>query len=594
MLKGIYFPVEVWYLIAENLHAEDWINLRATNSQLYLIFSANELWKPLVIETWYKYTHHQDTVKDQYWLGLYYKHVNADRVLRNKLHSLENLQHQPGSQVWNVLSPVFEDPDLYVPELVRLSQHLNTSYLKNGAYHKADFDNLLTSRLNNLRCIYLASSVLRAIRLCKMFQYEFDYFRRETDNENFETLEDMLMHFSYIDPFFYEFYEYRERTLKSVEKAYRELELDNTVSNTAKVKQLASLLQEQLYRNSMAKTPFQTEQTRYRFCEDFCLLRVYAGDVIGAPECIHAIMHKLCDTVDIPVRVNKANFIVEDPTVRGGTSHFIIYSYKTVQINIDEILNTSSPSIVNIYRSYITCKELKLHVASLFFEAFSLNPRIPSTIHPQALNDDELHVSALGDRIQGQILGFYCADDFSVRIFTRFWSIRMRNWNTRPRIFDTGLVSVFFLSNQIAFLSIGLITVSSKYQELAMLYEDLKDMISKQSGRCISMDMAHGDANKFTENRYESFEAGQLVLHRGIQPLLVLGFDSSEKPESCRCMKLTGGIFISLPRNLVPFCYDSSEFDAAVKQFAIYDELGAYFTKFDEKTKRFILINNES
>ncbi|KAG7728911.1 hypothetical protein KL948_003948 [Ogataea haglerorum] len=573
-------PTETWWLVASSLDDVDCLNLRATSKYLCDIFSANSIWKPRVLRNWYRYTESPDSEIKRFWFNKYIEHSRYDRWLRSLIQDLISGTEKTKSEIWEEVSYVFRNSQLFVPELLRLSKHFDSSFLREGKYHKEDFVRQMHRRLHDLSTVYYASQLLEAIRLCKVLNFGY---RTICKGEYPRCLEEMFYELAYIDPYAFEFYDYRKHVLNRVLREYNGLQLDAGVSNTNKVKVLASILQKVLQLQSLAHSPIVDYWSQLSL-EDCFLFRIYGGDAVGKTELIHSIMERLCHELGIPVRINNLNLVVQDPTIRGGTSHFMIESYKTTQINIAEIHDLPQPSLMlNQYVSHVEPRKMIGNIAASFFCQYPMERRNPSAYsHPKVV-DDQLVVERPGDRLLGQIIGFYGTDKETINVLHKFWIMLV---HLETQNLEEDLQSIFVSlvqSNRLAFLGIGVACLTSTMEGIESTHLKLKKAFMNGTLSFNVNEVKRDDQLPFPKGSYSQFEDGQIVVDRRGELLIIIGFKEYHNQRYCQCFTNTGQTVIVHEKNLT---VSNSRVDAS--QFALFDNVGLYFRKFDFRSGKFV------
>ncbi|KAG7934621.1 uncharacterized protein OGAPODRAFT_15180 [Ogataea polymorpha] len=570
----------MWWLVASFLHDLDCLNLRATSKYLNVTFSANPLWKPRVLRKWYRFCESPNAETTRFWFNKYVEHSQYDRWLRGLIADLISGTEKTKSEIWEDVSYVFRNPQLFVPELLRMMKHFDSSFLRNGKYHKEDFVRQMDRRLHDLSTVYYASQLLEAIRLCKILNFGY---RTICKSQYPQCLEDMFCEFAYVDPYVYDFYPYRKQVLGRVLREYNGLHLDSGLSNTNKVKLLASILQKALRLQSLPHSLTGDYYSQLTL-EDCCLFRIYGGDAVGKTELIHSIMEKLCHELGIPARLNNLNLVVDDSTTRSGTSHFIIESYKTTQINIPDIRNMPRPSLMlNQYVSHVDPPKLIKNIAASFFCQYPMERRDRSDyMHPKVL-DDQLFVERPDNRLQGQIIGFYGTDKDTINILHKFWTMLMQ---LETQNLEADLESTFLSlvqSSRLAFLGIGVACLTSTMEGIQSIHSKLKNAFMNGIISFNVNEVKRDDQLPFPKGSYSQFEDGQMVVDRRGEPMIIIGFKEYHKQLYCQCFTNTGQTVIVHEKNLG---ISNSKVDAS--QFALFDNLGLYFRDFDFRSGKFI------
>ncbi|KAG7838444.1 hypothetical protein KL943_000520 [Ogataea angusta] len=580
MCQDIQLPPETWWLVASYLDDVDCLSLRATSKYLYDTFSANLFWRPRVVSNWYRYSESPDSEVERFWFDKYIEHSRYDRWLRNLIWGLISGTEMTKSEIWEDVSYIFQNPQLFVPELLRITKHFDSSFLREGRYLQEDFLRQMDRRLHDLSTVYYASQLLEAIRLCKVLDFGY---RTICKREYPQCLEEMFGELAYIDPYVYEFYGYRTQVLSRVLHEYNGLQLDDGVSNTNKVKILASILQRVLRLQSLPHS-LTGDYCSQVSLEDCCLFRIYGGDAVGKTELIHSIMEKLCHELGIPVRINHLNLVVEDSTIRGGTSHFMIESYKTTQINMAEIHDLPQPSLMlHQYVSQVDPQKFIENIATSFFCQYPTERRDRSAyMHPKSM-DGQLVVERPGDRLQGQIIGFYGTDKETINVLHKFWTMLI---HFETENLEEDLQSIFVSlvqSSRLAFLGIGVAYLTSSMEGIKGIHSKLKKAFMKGTLSFNVNEVKRDDQLPFPKGSFSQFKDGQMVVDRRGEPMIIIGFKNYHKQVYCQCFTNTGQTVIVHEKNLA---FSNSMVDAS--QFALFDDLGLYFRKFDFRLGKFV------
>lgn len=280
------FPVEVWYLICNRLNVVDILSLIRCNQKLSWLLRSDPIWRNIVKKRWYQ---------DIFWPGiermmpkeLYYKVYLFRSMKDSKLRSQIQRMIKLGYNYDWIIQIFNEGPWMYIPELLRLRNH---SFIWHSGRKRV---NILRERLDNLKTVYIASSVLQSIQFYLCFNSLTKVFAL---NELPSSRESFLMEFGSFDPEYFELLTNRSNVItRIVNSSKREIDTIPGCSRLRKVLIVISYLRKLISPNYITTNPS---------IEDMMVLRNYLSGSHWQTPVLNAIVQKICLALNIHIRIN--------------------------------------------------------------------------------------------------------------------------------------------------------------------------------------------------------------------------------------------------------------------------------------------------
>ncbi|ODV87061.1 hypothetical protein CANARDRAFT_84826 [[Candida] arabinofermentans NRRL YB-2248] len=210
--KIVDFPVELWCKIEKHLSSKDMISLMQVSRGLRNILASDEIWERRATKHWFNMGEVECPGCNSY-LERYMYRSKADSRLRSMVQQL--IDSEVKEEVDHCLEIIFKTSSLYIPELVRLTRHLDESYKTENSkfYTWGAKKRNLEDRIQNLPEIATASKLLEGIR----WQMIIDSIKSK---ENLD-LDGFMWTLTLLDPHYFEFMNQYPQVLKRIISSYK-------------------------------------------------------------------------------------------------------------------------------------------------------------------------------------------------------------------------------------------------------------------------------------------------------------------------------------------------------------------------------------
>lgn len=293
MMFNSNLNLQVWLHISKYLEFQDLLNLRLVDKELFIICGSDFIWKNIVFNRWY--------LNDLKLNGSIPININYYQYFKSRFN--EDLEIKTLLKDLNLLGEPLN--------LLKLAYEIvneNTKYVTALKELKNDED---------LSVRYLSGSILNSIRMRNVL----NYFKLGVDH--FKTdLEDFFLNMSQLDNSFDHLLYFRTKFYDEIFLiiSYSNIVSSNTLTNTEKVIFIITKIQKYL----QSKTDYRIDKN-FRSdimpsSEDYSILRVYAGEVIGVPEIRYSIIEKVCKYFSLNLKVTNSFIIVEDNSYEDNIS----------------------------------------------------------------------------------------------------------------------------------------------------------------------------------------------------------------------------------------------------------------------------------
>lgn len=641
------FPLEIWSIIGQSLEPKDIYHLLLCSRSLYKKLSSDLIWKKKVIGTWHFLDKHLNSqeknlqnifnintdLNNLYFRDYSYRKAKDNGMLRffRVVEQNEKISRRPTEiQKLSNTKPVdnleyiryiVSNEQLFYPQLMKSQRHFNKSFaieFKNPTTHsytdgflKKDKDNNLKDRIDNLKEVYLSSKLLESIRYKHVFKIIIDVLTGRTEHL---TAEKLLLELSYFDANFYEFLPYRNEIVSKTIAAFNKIEFTPDTCITEKIVHVATILFKLLKKVTGPLNPTYTEQDSLMF-EDYLILRCYGGDCQGAPSVLNAIIQHICRLLSMDgIILNNQCLIINDPSYDHNKSFIFIDRFQITVKSYREMPNFLTTLDINSTRFKNAELNMLLDdwLMSLSIrESYRTNTR---SMHPRPLNESDYipqrassqvtpsnpfiylsRTNSSSDQLwfQSQVLGTSKSSVFDKRLIKSFTGLIEEYKDTET--FSQWSVEQFVLllkskSVSLSLMLLDLINESSERVDIdfGRLTHAIRSLVSTTNNGFEETYITN-NTTIIRDNLHKRLKIGEIVLSDRINTLAVLiGFTiSANVPEELFAVlySIDKEFYIS---NLNSIQRSFSLTNDTILSFAEFDELGAYFTRYDWRNQRFV------
>lgn len=644
------FPLEIWSIIGQFLEPYDIYHLLLCNKSLYEKVSSDLIWKEKVIETWHfldKHLYPQEKnlqnnfkvnrdlnnlyfkdysyrkAKDSSLLRLFRQVERNERISRS-LTEIQKLSNTKVKDNLEYIRYVVSNEQLFYPQLMKSQRHFNKSFaieFKNPTTHsftdgflKKDKDNNLKDRIDNLKDVYLSSKLLESIRYKHVFKIIIDVLISATEHL---TSEKLLFELSYFDANFYEFLPYRNEIISKTIAAFKKIEFNADTCITEKIVHVATILFKLLKKVTGPLNSNYAEQDSLMF-EDYLILRCYGGDCQGAPSVLNAIIQHICHLLNMEgITLNNQCLIINDPSYEYNKSFIFIDRFKITVKSYREMPNFLTTLDIDSVR--FKNAELNMLLDDWLMslnirESYGSNSR---SMHPRPLGESDFEDSNIlqptstqitpsnpfiylsrtnssSDQLwfQSQILGTSKSSTFDKRLIKSFTGLIEEYKDTETLSQWSVEQFVLLLKGKSVPLSLMLLDLINESSErvgidFGRLTHAIRNLISTTNG--FEETYITNNTKIIRDNIFKKFKIGEIVLSDRINTLAVLiGFTTSPNdPEDLFAVlySIDKEFYIS---NLNSIHEATNLPNDTILSFAEFDELGAYFNRYDWRHQRFV------
>lgn len=585
--KYSQISVEIWQLICINLSSNDICHLMECSKQLNDTLKSDVIWSHRVINRWYGPIYYtiggiENRIPVDHFFEVYKEHYRNDRAIDRAVLQISEMQENESGQCHKQgLVSIIEKliggkPENVVPELLNIRHHLTFESLYSKSKFIKDRRNALVYKLEHLNQVFVASAFLEAIQcrivldlLCNLY-----YFDKEPAN-----IELCLLQFSAVDPHFFELClarnHAREHTLLKLRKDQGLLEQSSfdiiksiikefrsTVSDMGGNKVLTGL-------HTGGKIYFENALMDRAYSDESMSVEVDSEVLYNIPNNI-AIVKSFCDELGVDVRVN--SMLIECLNAQGNRFGVIpLDRAVSVDINIlpDRVRNFEDGN-----RSYCTYA-----IENLLGISKSSGIR-----HSRLSRKEDINATQADSR--AIIYNEFVRD--SIRTFTR---LCIKAFEHKLDIETSKDLIDFASDHRYPILLIMLKNYMKKFKgtpthlqimeeiETKLLeYEDTH--FDKENG----LQFGYSDENSRKLQTASELQVGEIVFSPKAEAAIIIAIHMDPRTYFC----LTAGNYLVI--------FSEHELrrknfnDEVVYQFADYDDLGAFFKRFDWTARRFVRI----
>ncbi|VEU24323.1 DEKNAAC105611 [Brettanomyces naardenensis] len=588
-------PVEVWGLITKDLETSDVVNLMAGNRRLYSILQSDVIWKDIVEERWYKdILPVQKPLRspDKECYSIFQTRSRIDRELNILIDSIVSKNRVPlkGEVKRALVSRIerifYSDSYLFIPELLRIRNHLSIKSLNAGkGYLWKDKEANLRARLNDARRVYIASVFLEALQFESLFRLFTQVFLKGRAPSSVEAF---LTEFNLIDPNYFELAPLRQETIYRTIEIYHEnaKSFESIGSTLRKIVTIIGYLFRAIAETSMKypqRLPPLESESHIGSIEDTLILRNYCGDSSMQPFNVNAMVQEVCSRLGFHVRINALCIEAKNDD---GKTFIIIAGGPHITIRSPEEL----PDRFSVFEGTTAyCRFILETMYGSSFDRTVYGTR--GILHPERsfaydkYAEVNTAVSHRGTGIGRQILGTSFVRDSSQTIVQRLLSFIMNGCTAE------GLTKLIDVVDR---KRLPIFTIMLKY--IIRVFdgrESLKRIVNGKLKGITSIDFdvdvraAFGADydRKYWENKIPNgLHVGDVVFNCNHRPGIIVAYRMRDQSPTCLCLMTNGFLQINLVEELEVGEFD----DDVVLAFAEYDQLGAFFSGFDWKKRRFV------
>lgn len=582
--KYTHVSVEIWQLICRDLHPKDIYNLMKCSKRLYHILRSDLVWKNRVINRWYGpiYTimgGPKDKIPVDNFFLAHEKLSKNDRNIDVIVQSISRMQtslinqYDKESLISCIEEVIGQKPEMMIPELLDLRHHLTFKSFTSGLEFMSIRRNALKYRLEHMRQVFVASALLEAIQ-CKIvldLLSDLYYFEQIP-----ESIEWSLLQFSAIDPHFFELclarHHVREKVLQRLRNIYGPFEKSTFDVIQTIITTFQSILREIRGTNNILDSHTGEKQ----YFEDALMDRAYnnrgmpneedIGSLHSIPNYI-AIIKSLCDELKIKLRIN--SMLIECRNMKGKTIGVIPLD-PVVPIDV----NNLPEGVANFQtdnKSYCTYAIESLlgidQSRGIRHSILSSNEDIIATkaIHNATIYNEfvrnslcnfiNLYIQTLEHQLDPKFTQelVQCAASHRHPALLIMLKIQMKRFKDSP-----------WYPQVIEDIDRKLLEVESFYfseeRESSHDYSDERARICKKSSM---------------------LDVGEIVFTNRGEAVIITAVGY---PVTYFCLTAANYLVIFSEHELQRKCFK----DEVVYQFADYDDLGAFFKRFDWETRRFV------
>ncbi|OWB84609.1 hypothetical protein B5S33_g3258 [[Candida] boidinii] len=551
----------------------------------------------------------------------FFRVVEQNEKISRRPTEIQKLSNTKPVDNLDYIRYIVSNEQLFYPQLMKSQRHFNKSFaieFKNPTTHsytdgflKKDKDNNLKDRIDNLKEVYLSSKLLESIRYKHVFKIIIDVLTGRTEHL---TAEKLLLELSYFDANFYEFLPYRNEIVSKTIAAFNKIEFTPDTCITEKIVHVATILFKLLKKVTGPLNPNYTEQDSLMF-EDYLILRCYGGDCQGAPSVLNAIIQHICRLLSMDgIILNNQCLIINDPSYDHNKSFIFIDRFQITVKSYREMPNFLTTLDINSTRFKNAELNMLLDdwLMSLSIrESYRTNTR---SMHPRPLNESDYipqrassqitpsnpfiylsRTNSSSDQLwfQSQVLGTSKSSVFDKRLIKSFTGLIEEYKDTET--FSQWSVEQFVLllkskSVSLSLMLLDLINESSERVDIdfGRLTHAIRNLVSTTNNGFEETYITN-NTTIIRDNLHKRLKIGEIVLSDRINTLAVLiGFTiSPNDPEELFAVlySIDKEFYIS---NLNSIQRSFSLTNDTILSFAEFDELGAYFTRYDWRNQRFV------
>ncbi|GMF01686.1 unnamed protein product [[Candida] boidinii] len=349
--------------------------------------------------------------------------------------------------------------------------------------------------------------------------------------------------------------------------------------------------------------------------EDYLILRCYGGDCQGAPSVLNAIIQHICRLLSMDgIILNNQCLIINDPSYDHNKSFIFIDRFQITVKSYREMPNFLTTLDINSTRFKNAELNMLLDdwLMSLSIrESYRTNTR---SMHPRPLNESDYipqrassqitpsnpfiylsRTNSSSDQLwfQSQVLGTSKSSVFDKRLIKSFTGLIEEYKDTET--FSQWSVEQFVLllkskSVSLSLMLLDLINESSERVDIdfGRLTHAIRNLVSTTNNGFEETYITN-NTTIIRDNLHKRLKIGEIVLSDRINTLAVLiGFTiSPNDPEELFAVlySIDKEFYIS---NLNSIQRSFSLTNDTILSFAEFDELGAYFTRYDWRNQRFV------
>ncbi|CDK29872.1 unnamed protein product [Kuraishia capsulata CBS 1993] len=597
-------PIEIWHIICKHLEPAQKFNLSLVNRHMNSLISNDELWFEDVRSLWYIFDNSSKFSPLADWTcpssGFYKEYA---RRQRQDAYIESRIERAISSgNFGDFPKEILHLGEICVPVLVRMQDHYGPSFAvekKEGdhtrfCYPAESKRRHLERRLQSLTKIYVASQTLSMVRFRRVGGLVFEAFEKESSQwAGNITVEDMMMEICHLDPNYYELFAIRKRVLRlTVDKvkAHEESHADDTVSTASRVRLVHMILRDVIRSQCANVEGFGVPLDLV--IDDHMLLRYYSGDVEGTPYCQLAAISEVCCELGM-----KTTFVGQSLFVRDQGSSLCSVLLTLQQLEIHEVRleqdtpqNSSSQEL-----SLPLTQEVTREFLHQFLERNTNNAREPGGNYDYFAEDHYLSIppSPMPWRAQQRNV---CANyhnnekDMFPLIALYMYVSHEKKMVDREETKDL-LSAVSSRSERLYPHHLQtMLSIIKDYSDLKDLSDDAKEL-GLTNDASLSFPFYFESFSSYTSLANYKFASGTIVLYkeRELCVYLARAVDRTNSPHRLEdvlfCYSLYGELLEVRETSLSPANNIS---DDSIRKFAEFDEIGAYFEKFDWDKRVFV------